>query len=59
MIDYGAKKPFNWIVCVCSKPLTVAVYEFGGYAMRDAVWAKNAAMFAEKLGKSRANLVCM
>jgi len=33
-----------------SEPLTVAVYEFGGYAMRDAVWAKNAAMFAEKLG---------
>jgi len=35
---------------VVSKPLTVAVYEFGGYAMSDSVWAKNAAMFADKLG---------
>jgi len=35
---------------VISKPLTVAVYEFGGYAMSDSVWELNAAAFAEKLG---------
>ena len=36
---------------VISKPLTVAVYEFGGYAMSDSVWELNAAAFAEKLGE--------
>jgi len=33
-----------------NKPLRVAVYEFGGYAMRDAVWEREAALFADKLG---------
>merc|ERR1712168_661804 len=33
-----------------NKPLTVAVYEFGGYAMRDEVWAKIAQEFETKLG---------
>jgi len=40
------------VVIEVSKPLTVAVYEFGGYAMRDAVWEREAAGFAEKLGDS-------
>jgi len=33
-----------------SEPLTVAVLEFGGYAMRDSVWMKKSAQFAEALG---------
>ena len=34
-----------------NEPLTVAVYEFGGYAMKDSVWEKRAAEFKNKLGK--------
>lgn len=37
-----------------NEPLTVAVYEFGGYAMKDSVWEKRAAEFKNKLG-DRAN----
>jgi len=33
-----------------NKPFTVAVYEFGGYAMKDTVWMGEAKMFAKKLG---------
>ena len=38
------------IKIVLNKPLRVAVYQFGGYAMDDAVWMKEAAAFAERLG---------
>ena len=34
-----------------NEPLTVAVYEFGGYAMRDEVWIKRARQFEAKLSK--------
>ncbi len=34
-----------------SEPLTVAVMEFGGYAMKDSVWLKKSAQFAKALGK--------
>merc|ERR1712211_74855 len=33
-----------------NKPLIVAVYEFGGYAMTDDVWEAEAAIFAQRLG---------
>jgi len=33
-----------------SEPLTVAVMEFGGYAMKDSVWMKKSAQFAKALG---------
>jgi len=42
------------VYLLTSKPLTVAVYEFGGYAMQDTVWMKRAYEFKNKLG-DRAN----
>ena len=32
-----------------TKPMTVFVHIFGGYAMKDAVWIREAAKFEEKL----------
>jgi hypothetical protein len=44
------------VYLLTSEPLTVAVYEFGGYAMKDSVWMRRSAEFAEMLG-DRANSV--
>jgi len=42
------------VYLMTSDPLTVAVYEFGGYAMKDSVWLERAAEFKANLG-DRAN----
>ena len=38
------------VVIETNKPLKVAVYEFGGYAMSDSVWMRERELFANRLG---------
>ena len=42
------------VVIEDNKPFTVAVYEFGGYAMRDSVWMTEKEKFEKYLGKHEA-----